>query len=72
MSPPNHTSLSRLPAAYDAFFSRLGQGFNAYVETCARHAEIAALEAKSDAELAQMGLSRDRIVHYVFRDLIWI
>lgn len=63
---------SWLPAAYDSFFARLGQGLNAYIETRSRRAEIVALEAKSDAELAQMGLSRDRIVHYVFRDLIWI
>lgn len=61
-----------LPAAYDAFFTRLGQGLNSYIETRSRRAEIAALEAKSDAELAQLGITRDRIVHYVFRDLVWI
>ena len=43
---------SWLPAAYDAFFAKLGQGLNAYVETRSRRAEIAALEAKSDEELA--------------------
>ena len=26
---------------------------------------------ESDAELAEMGISRDRIVHYVFADRIW-
>ncbi|MFT4014990.1 MAG: hypothetical protein QM682_16695 [Paracoccus sp. (in: a-proteobacteria)] len=60
-----------LPAAYDKFFAKLGQGLNSYIETRSRRAEIAALEAKSDAELAKMGITRDRIVHYVFRDLIW-
>ena len=63
---------SWLPAAYDAFFAKLGQGLNAYVETRSRRAEIAALEANSDEELARMGIARDRIVHYVFRDLVWI
>ncbi len=63
---------SWLPQAYDAFFAKLGQGLNAYVETRSRRAEIAALEAKSDEELAKLGITRDRIIHYVFRDLIWV
>lgn len=33
---------------------------------------IQALEAKTDAELAEMGLTRDSIVHHVFRDLYYI
>ena len=56
----------------DAFFARLGQGLNDYIETSSRQAEIAALDAKSDEELAKLGITRDRIVHYVFRDLIWV
>lgn len=56
----------------DAFFTRIGQGLNAYIETRSRQHEIAALEAKSDEELAKLGITRDRIVHYVFRDLIWV
>lgn len=61
-----------LPAAYDSFFTKLGQGLNSYIETRSRRAEIAALEAMSDEELAQVGITRDRIVHYVFRDLVWV
>ena len=30
------------------------------------------LRAKSDAELAEMGIKRDDIVRYVFRDLYWM
>mgnify|MGYP000196193091 FL=1 len=56
----------------DLFFARIGQGMNAYLESRTRSRQIAALEAKSDAELAQLGITRDRIVHYVFRDLIWV
>lgn len=56
----------------DLFFTQLGQGLNAYMESRSRHAEIAALEAKSDEELAKLGITRDRIVHYVFRDLLWV
>lgn len=56
----------------DLFFARIGQGMNAYLESRTRSHQIAALDAKSDAELAQLGITRDRIVHYVFRDLIWV
>jgi uncharacterized protein YjiS (DUF1127 family) len=54
------------------FFAWLGEGLNAYIDTRSRQREIAALDAKSDEELAKMGITRDRIVHYVFRDLIWV
>lgn len=56
----------------DAFFNRFGQGVNAYVESRTRRAQIEALEAKSDEELACMGLTRDRIIAHVFRDLMWV
>jgi hypothetical protein len=45
---------------------------NAYLEARARSAQIEALEAKSDGELARMGLTRDRIVAHVFRDTYWV
>lgn len=57
-----------LRAQADQFFARLGQGFNAYLELRSRSAEIAALNRLSDADLAAMGLARDRIVAHVFRD----
>lgn len=56
----------------DNFFVRIGQGMNTYVESHSRRDQIEALEAKSDAELARMGLTRDRIAEYVFRDMIWL
>jgi hypothetical protein len=59
----------RMRSALDNFFTALGQGFNAYVESRARIGEINRLNAKSDAELALLGITRDRIPHYVFRDL---
>ncbi|WP_347138058.1 hypothetical protein [Paracoccus sp. SSK6] len=55
-----------------AFFNRLGQGMNAYAESRSRQKEIEALEAKSDEELARMGLTRDRIIAHVFRDVLWL
>lgn len=56
----------------DATFARVGQGLNAYVESHSRRDQIEALEARSDEDLARMGLTRDRIVAYVFRDMIWL
>lgn len=56
----------------DAFFHRFGQGVNAYAESRSRQGQIRALDAKSDEELARMGLTRDRIVVHVFRDVIWL
>ncbi len=61
----------RLPALFDGFRKWLSRGTEAYIAKQSRRAEIEALEAKSDAELARMGLTRDRIVHYVFSDRIW-
>ena len=67
-----NTTNQILETRLDAFLASLGQGFNAYLERRSRMDEIRSLEAKSDAELADMGLTRDRIPHHVFRDLMHI
>ena len=59
----------RLLARVDAFFATIATGFNAYTERMARLPELKRLDAKSDAELARMGLTRDTIPQHVFRDL---
>jgi uncharacterized protein YjiS (DUF1127 family) len=41
-------------------------------EASSRIGQIEALRAKSDAELAQIGITRDEIVHYVFKDLFYV
>lgn len=56
----------------DAFFATIGQGMNAYIERRSRMDQIQTLEAKTDAELAKMGIQRDRIVNHVFRDLFYV
>ncbi|UWR24201.1 DUF1127 domain-containing protein [Sulfitobacter sp. S190] len=38
----------------------------------ARVRQIEALQSKSDAELADIGIKRDEIVHHVFRDLYYV
>lgn len=57
-----------LRAQIDRLFASIGQGFNAYLEARSRSGEIAYLNSLSDAELAERGITRDRIAHYVFRD----
>lgn len=57
----------RMRAQIDRFFASLGQGFNAYLEARTRRDQIERLQMLSDAQLAEMGISRDRIVHHVFR-----
>jgi hypothetical protein len=67
----NTTNLSLAQGInWTAFSAWFGRAFETYVNRRARVDRIAALEAKSDAELAAMGLRRDDIVRYVFRDVI--
>ena len=51
----------------DQFFASIGRGFNAYLEAHSHAREIEALSAKSDDELAAMGISRGQIVRFAFR-----
>ena len=69
---PTATRLPQIRAKVDAFFAAMGQGMNAYMERRSRMNQIVALEAKTDDELAKMGIRRDRIVHHVFRDLLHV
>lgn len=64
--------LAAVRAHLDRFFAGMGQGFNAYLESQGRVAEIERLSSKTDEELAAMGLRREDIPRYVFRDLIHI
>lgn len=54
------------------FFARIGDALMRLAEAQARTAEVERLGAKSDAELARMGLEREDIVHHVFRDILYI
>ncbi len=54
----------------DGFWATFARGFEAYCDRRSRRLQIEVLQSKSDAELAAMGIPRDRIAHYVFRDLL--
>lgn len=72
LTHPHSDTRARLMARVDAFFASLGQGMNAYMHRKSRMDEIEALNAKSDAELAEIGITRDDIPRYVFRDTFYI
>jgi len=58
----------RFRARVAAFWAAFGRAFGAYLDRQSRYHIVQRLNAMSDQELAAMGISRDRIVYYVFRD----
>lgn len=50
--------------------ARFGHALIANSAGAQRLARVEALQAKSDEELAAMGIRRDRIVHIVFKDIL--
>ena len=67
------------PDLRSSVLSRLTRIKTGFVRACERYsdiksrrAEIKALEARSDTELARMGLSRDTIAWHVFRDKFYM
>ncbi|QPM89049.1 DUF1127 domain-containing protein [Pseudooceanicola algae] len=69
------THISSAPSfgsRFSALMNSIGTGLNNYMERRTRHDQITALNAKSDAELAKLGIRRDEIPAYVFRHLFYI
>ena len=60
--------LSGLSRAYAVCVAHLGAATITYLKKQARAGELARLEAKSDAELGAMGVSRARLAYHVYRD----
>ncbi len=52
--------------------ARIGTFLDRYAARQCRSDQIDRLEAMSDAELAKLGVTREGIVHYVFRDKFYI
>lgn len=53
-------------------FKAIGTSIINATEASSRITRVEALRAKSDAELAAMGIKRDDIVHHVFKDLYYM
>ena len=68
----NTAGQSGFRSAFDRFKAGVSRGFVAYIERQSRMDQVNRLNAKTDVELAEMGLRRDDIPRYVFRDLIHI
>lgn len=66
------TDLSATHPVFARVLSALKTFGTSYVEARSRQAEIAALEALSDEELAERGLTRDGIVRHVFADSYYL
>ncbi|MEM6303564.1 MAG: hypothetical protein AAF744_02530 [Pseudomonadota bacterium] len=56
-----------IAAIFDSFALALAVSNTAQ----ARLEQAEQLQAKTDAELAEIGIARDDITRYVFRDLMW-
>ena len=67
---PLHLHFARpgLRHRIDLFFAEKGQGFNPMPMVRSRLASILRLDAMSDEELAEFGLTRDGILPFVFED----
>jgi len=65
---PPKSLLKAVAAKLSALAASLEAAFSQAIEREARLDAVARLQALSDAELAQRGLSRDAIVAHVFRD----
>ncbi|NHQ74277.1 hypothetical protein HAT86_07335 [Roseovarius gahaiensis] len=69
------TNITRAPTRFRVWLATLGAAlltkFEAHAYKASRRDQVDALETKSDAELARMGLRRDQIVHHVYRDLYY-
>jgi hypothetical protein len=63
---------NRVFSGIGAFLTSFGRTLEISRHTESRLREIERLQAKSDGELANLGLSRDRIVHHVFRDIYYL
>ncbi|MBR9652832.1 hypothetical protein IT775_17070 [Thalassobius aquimarinus] len=50
----------------------LSAGLNDYMTRRSRIDQVQKLDAKSDAELAALGLKREEIPRYVFRDMFYL
>lgn len=63
------TVIDTARAGLGRFLASIMERLESYAHVRSRRDQIDALEALSDAELAKMGITREEIVHHVFRDL---
>lgn len=59
-------------SGYRRMLNSIAGALDAYGEKRSRRDRIEALQAKSDEELAKLGIKRDEIPYHVFQDLFYI
>ncbi|EAQ05021.1 hypothetical protein OB2597_07045 [Pseudooceanicola batsensis HTCC2597] len=67
-----HIADTGFRSSLSSMFGAIGRSMTAYMERRSRTDQVQALMAKSDAELARLGITRDGIPAYVFRDLFYV
>lgn len=68
ISISTHIPTSPLRAVWKGSLASLQRACERFVEAQSRRDRIEMLEAKSDQELARLGIRREDIVYHVFRD----
>jgi uncharacterized protein YjiS (DUF1127 family) len=67
-----HIADTGIRSGFAHFFAALGTAMTSYMERRSRADQIARLNALSDAQLAKLGITRDGIPAYVFRDMFYV
>ncbi len=65
------SGLAKVFSSIGKFFESLMKSVEKASAANARFQAISKLQEKSDAELAELGIKRDDIVRYVFRDIYY-
>jgi len=68
----HHSEPVAAPDLFHRILERVGRAATVALEAQSHQAELTRLLEKSDAQLAEMGLTRDQIPEYVFGNLIHI
>ncbi|MEM8776045.1 MAG: DUF1127 domain-containing protein [Pseudomonadota bacterium] len=58
--------------ALDFLLNRFWNVIDANAQAISRRREIEVLQSKSDAELARLGVNREKIAQHVFQDLYYV
>lgn len=67
-----HIADTGLRSGIAHFFQSIGSAMVTYMERRSRADQIAKLNALSDEQLSKMGITRDGIPAYVFRDMFYV
>jgi len=70
LSETQTTLFAQTKNRLEGMFDVIAQGCNAFFDIMARRNLIESLYRKTDTELAALGLKREEIARYVFKDIL--